>query len=121
MKFLIPLILLGTVIGCALQQDLDNLKIHVKSNSSAIILHEQDIRDLEKTKAFEDLKLIEAKFVVLKDSILILAGEIDKHSETIEILAENDRKTKIILEASLRLFENLNKRDKLIIEELDKK
>ena len=72
-------------------------------------------------KLQEDVALLQEQSETYRAAFVFLAEEMDKHVEALEILANNDLATKRILESALKLFEEMNERDKLIIEELDKK
>ena len=85
MKFLIPFVLLmGILIGCAGQYPYD-------------ISYERQ----EQLDAYEK-------------AILILAEQVDEHSEAINGLASNDEAVKEILTIAKELLENMNERQKIL-------
>ena len=85
---------------------------------------EAEIEELQNLKEIKDRKAIlelQEQSESYQKAFLFLAEEMDKHVVAIEALFKNDEATKTILESALKLFERMDERDKLIIEELDKK
>ena len=123
MKFLIPLILMGMISGCALQQDLDDLRFTVNQQKTKIeelkLQRNQDLREiftqldnnskdiefiwkeidnLKEIKSFEDLEEVKKTFDKHQNAILILAGKFDDHAEALIVLGNNDQAIKTLLE-----------------------
>lgn len=132
-KFLIPFILLmGTITGCAFQYQVDDHESRLIALESQLDYHYDTVHDLLeiKIKELEDLKAIKDRKDILelqkqsesyRKAFLFLAEEMDKHVVAIESLFKNDEAAKEILETALELFEKMDERDRLIIEELEKK
>ena len=128
---------MGMITGCAFQYQVDDHESRISSIESKFIEPgvlkaklakidelEKDLEELQNLKEIKDRKDIlelQEQSESYRKAFLFLADEMDKHVVAIESLFKNDEAAKQILETALELFEKLDQRDKLIIEELDKK